>query len=482
MKRIAVGLLLILGVAVRLVQYLSDRPLWVDEAMLTVNILSRSLAELFTPLQYEQQAPIGFLLVVKWLTTIFGIEEYVLRLFPFLASMGSLVLMAVVAMEVLPFAFAFLAILLFVFSAPLIYYASEIKPYALDLTVGLLLTLLALRRRRLLTLFIVGFIGLWFSQAIVFILAGIGITGIIESVTRRDRRAFFLWIGASLGWVMSFFVQSYFTLGQYYGRYREVWQEFYAPFPPTSIVDLSWYMQTAVDVIRRPAGISLWPIAGVSFLIGAWYLWHSQRRLFILLGLPGFLALVASMVHYYPFTGRFLLFFTPAMFLFIASGFWRLFVWAWRRPWLSGRIVSVLMVLALGFNAVNIGVFRLQHPERFEVITPLIRYYLTNREPGDKLYLYYGAAFAFDYYAKRFGIDRGDYIKGIERTSVLTNYRKDVQQLGGAPRVWVLFSHIYNWKNIDEEVFFLRELDRLGVRKDEMHTDGASLYLYDLSR
>lgn len=488
---VLVSLLILLGVAVRFVQYTSDRPLWADEAMLAVNILNRSYAGLLKPLDYEQQAPIGFLLVVKWLTTVFGIEEVVLRLLPFVASTGSLVLMAMLALEALPYVYALMALLLFVFSAPLIYYASEVKPYALDLTIGLLLTLLALRlfrvfgskRRRLFAvLFCVGLAGLWFSQAITFILAAIGITGMADSWVKKDRQAFLQWVGISVGWLVSFGAQSMLTLGQYYTRYRDVWTGLYAPFPPSTLIDLSWYAQTAMNILRRPGGISLWPVGLTAFGIGAWSLARTQRRLFVLLLLPGFLALVASMAHYYPFTGRFLLFFTPALLICIAAGFRWLFSWAWRRPWISVRVISIGMVIALGFNAINIGVYRLRHPERFEVITPMIRHYLDNREPGDTLYLYYGAAFAFDYYARRFGIGRGVYTKGIERsTGDLSKYVQDLEKLDGKPRVWVLFSHIYNWAGIDEEAYFLRQLDKMGGRIDEVHTDGASLYLYDLS-
>lgn len=484
-------LIIAFGVAVRLVQYLSDRPLWADEAMLTVNILSRSYRELLTPLDYEQQAPIGFLLVVKGLTMLFGIQEYILRLFPFVASMGSLVLMAILSLDVLPYGFALLALLLFVFSAPLIYYASEVKPYALDLTVGLLLTLLSVRlfrlhatkrRRQMLVLFIIGFVGLWFSQAIVFILAAIGITGMVESVVKRDRPAFIGWFGMSLGWLVSFGLQSLLTLGQYYARYRGVWGENYAPFPLSSMADVQWYANTVMEVLRRPGGISFWPIGLVTFCIGAWYLGTTRKRLFILLVLPGIFALIASIMHYYPFTGRFLLFFAPVLLLCISTGYWRLFSWAWRRPWILMRVLSVIMLGALMWNTVAIGIYRLQNPERFEVITPIIRYYMENRRTGDALYLYYGAAFAFDYYAQRYSIDRKDYINGIERTNDLSVYTQDLRRLNGNIRVWVLFSHIYNWAGIDEEAYFLHELDRMGYRRDEMHTDGASLYLYDFSR
>lgn len=489
-RKVLVGVLILLGIVVRYIQFTSDRPLWVDEAMLTVNILNRSYRELLIPLDYEQQAPIGFLLVEKWLTNHFGIGERILRLFPFVASIGSLVLMAILSIEVLPYTFSLISLLLFVLSAPLIYYASEVKPYALDLTVGLMLTVIALqlydskgeRKRRLfLILFGVGIVGLWFSQASTFILAGIGITGVIESLRKTNKRAFLLWVLVSLGWSVSFGVQSSLTLGQYYARYREVWQYHYAPFPPSTIVDFRWYLQTAIDVIRRPGGISLWPIAIVAFCIGCWYLAHKKWRIFLVLLLPGILAFIASTAHYYPFTGRFLLFWTPALLICIATGFWIIFTWSWSRKWVTIKAMSVVMVVAVLWNVITIGIYRIQNPERFEVITPLIRHYLDNRVTGDTLYLYYGAAFAFDYYARRYSIDPNDYIKGIDRTSELFRYTEDLQKIDRKPRVWVLFSHIYNWAGIDEEKFFVNQLNRMGKGIDEMHTEGASLYLYDLS-
>ena len=51
------------GILVRLVQYLFNRSLWADEAVLALNIVNRSYLELLEPLDYEQGAPIGFLMV-----------------------------------------------------------------------------------------------------------------------------------------------------------------------------------------------------------------------------------------------------------------------------------------------------------------------------------------------------------------------------------------------------------------------------------
>jgi len=55
----------IFGLAVRLVQYLSNRSLWGDEAAISLNIINRSYRELLTPLSNNQAAPPGFLTVEK---------------------------------------------------------------------------------------------------------------------------------------------------------------------------------------------------------------------------------------------------------------------------------------------------------------------------------------------------------------------------------------------------------------------------------
>src|SRR5215212_8629067 len=89
-EKVAAVLLILLGVILRLRQYLTGRSLWVDEAMLALNIVERNWTGMFQPLDYDQGAPIGFLLVEKLLNLMLGKHELALRLFPLLVGLISL--------------------------------------------------------------------------------------------------------------------------------------------------------------------------------------------------------------------------------------------------------------------------------------------------------------------------------------------------------------------------------------------------------
>ncbi len=86
---IALIAIALIAIALRAAQFAAGRSLWVDEAMLALNIVDRSPIELLRPLDYKQGAPIGFLLVEKLLIGLQGNRDTILRLFPLLSGIAS---------------------------------------------------------------------------------------------------------------------------------------------------------------------------------------------------------------------------------------------------------------------------------------------------------------------------------------------------------------------------------------------------------
>lgn len=83
-------LAIFVGFFLRFVQYLLNRSLWIDEAFVALNVINKSWIELLKPLDYNQGAPLGFLFAEKFFVQLLGTNEYVLRLFPFLAGIASI--------------------------------------------------------------------------------------------------------------------------------------------------------------------------------------------------------------------------------------------------------------------------------------------------------------------------------------------------------------------------------------------------------
>ncbi|HSB75746.1 MAG TPA: hypothetical protein VLC12_08855, partial [Terriglobales bacterium] len=75
----------LLGVGIRVEQYLHNRSLWLDEAMVGLNLIHRSFGQLTQPLEFHVVEPIAWLFTAKVCNLLFGPGEKALR-FPVLAA------------------------------------------------------------------------------------------------------------------------------------------------------------------------------------------------------------------------------------------------------------------------------------------------------------------------------------------------------------------------------------------------------------
>lgn len=203
--------ILTLGAINRIIQYQFNRSLWADEAVLALNIVHRSYLEFFQPLDYDQAAPPGFLMIEKLIIELFGNQEYALRAFPLFCGILSLFLFYKFAQSCLPLAALPISCALFANSEFLISYSSEVKQYSTDVAVALLLSLilLPLLHKPLtfkpgLIMALAGAISLWFSYPAVFILAGFGLTSLTVNWFNQKSVNWGHYFSIYLTWLISF--------------------------------------------------------------------------------------------------------------------------------------------------------------------------------------------------------------------------------------------------------------------------------------
>jgi hypothetical protein len=474
-----------LGILFRLRQYLFDRSLWLDEALVVLNIMGRSPSELLKPLDYHQGAPLGFLALQKAAVLGFGTSESVLRLVPFLSGILSMILFVIVSRRFLAPAASVVAVGLFAVSDPLIYYSTEAKQYSSDVAVAILLFWLAghlLERDstvvRVVIVSIIGAIVLWFSQPAAFILAAVGVSWLLDSILRHDRHGLVLLSIPGVLWPASFLLSFLVSLRglTHDAVLLDYWQGAFAPFPPLSGADVRWFIDSSLGIFSDPVGLTLVGIAAVAALVGLVEFYSKHFARFVLLLTPLVATLAASTLHRYPFRGRLLLFLVPSLILLIAAGLERIRTQTSETlPYFSFLLIGFLFLHPL-LDAGS-GLIK---PRTKEEIKPVIRYVENHRQDGDVLYLYYAALRPFQYYSARHLIAPMDEITGVESRQNWASYRKDLDQLRGKKRAWILFSHIYRGAGVDEERLFLDYLDTVGTRLESSRAPGASVYLYDL--
>jgi 4-amino-4-deoxy-L-arabinose transferase-like glycosyltransferase len=494
-------LIIAFGIAVRLVQYLSNRSLWADEAVLALNIVNRSYSELGQPLDYDQAAPVGFLWLEKLAIEILGNNEYALRLFPLISGIISIFIFTKIASWYLNRQGKLIALVLFTSLSYLVYYASEVKQYSSDVTIALFLFILLFPLRnqqlsRLETILISLTVALllWLSHPAILILGAMGIVEITILFLKKSQQKYFLQkirqkIIIYLTGLSSFAICYFFFIQP--ASDNPNLQDSWGSAFPDSFFDLIWFLDSLGKFFHKPLGFDtiLDGIAIIFFLIGCTaYFRQDKLKLFCLLS-PLLITLIAAILHLYPFRSRLVLFLTPFFIITIAQGAISLMEWAkltQKQHRTKVILTKLLTIILIAFPFLEAGE-KLFKPQRKEEIKEVLQYLKVNQQPGDLLYVYQRGIYQFQYYAAKYGYDAADYIIGIDDLDHIygkglsepewQRYKADLDNLKGNSRVWLLFSHA----NVGSENRAIKEyLDNIGVKQDAFTTKGSFVYLYNL--
>lgn len=489
-ERAGIVALLLIGVLLRLRQYLTGRSLWADEAMLALNIVNRNFAGMFQPLDYDQGAPIGFLLVEKIFNSILGKNELALRLFPLLVGLVSLWLFFLLLKRITNSAGLLTALALFAFNPRLVYYASEVKQYILDVAVTILLLLVTTpllntspRKKDFVWLAVAGSIALWFSHPALFVLAGIGLALVIIYLKRHDFANLQLVIGMGILWLLNVgFLYLLIIKDLSQNAYmREYWQGAFLPMPLWS--EPGWFLRSLNENIGIQFGIPYAVLLVFALMLAGWIVLFLQNWEYAIIFACILLAtLVASALQLYPVFERMILFLVPLGLILLGKAIEGVYQQLKKYQFL-GVFVTAVLAGFLIYGPLIASVQSFFTPRYFEHIRPTMGHLRESWRDGDALYVSNGALPAFRFYAPFYGLESVPYELGRrEDYKNPDGMLSQLDQFGGQSRVWLLFSHVYERGDFNERDFVLNYLDQTGEKKREFRVPGTSvfLYLYDL--
>ena len=486
-------ILVLIGVILRFWAYLADTALYLDEILLSYSILDLPLADLLTrPLPLDQVAPLGFLLVERCSVTIFGHNEFALRLFPFVCAIVSLILFRRLAERVLTGVGPTVALFVFAIGFPFIRYAVVVKQYELDVMAAILLMLIAfnLRERRtttkrLLLFGLVGFAVISLSQASVLVMAGLGFAFAVDWLMSRDENALRallftvpLWAAAS---VLAVIIGVRSMTPSTRTFMDDFWAGGFIPLPFRGASALHWFWESLTSLFSDLTLLRYrWPgVFVVVALVGVIVLWRRSRSVALFLLCQFTIAIVAAVAQQYPLRGRLTLWLLPAALLAIAAGA----EWIRTRADSLHPIVGAIFLVALLVPPV-IALAEAPPPYEIEHHKDFLSYLQKNRRPGDIVYVFPLPSIGVRFYGPRFGLQRSDWIASVCDRNETRAYIKDVDRFRGAPRLWILTGGSRPFRFARAAV--LQYLGAIGKRTDLLSLPSSTygsvtLELYNLS-
>ncbi len=436
-----------------------------DEAALALNIVHRSFGGLFKPLDNDQGAPVGFLLLEKLVVTILGNHEYALHLMPLVASILTLPLFYWLARQFLAQPFAVIALVFVALSEKQYDYSADTKQYAVDVFVTVALPLLAMLalgnplrqtttcKKGLIALAIAGAIAVWFSHPAIFVLGAIGIMAAMEWIIRKPRSGLLDLLGVAAIWIASFAANYLLVLHRLSQNHfmQSFWTEADAFAPiPKSIKALIWYKEQFFQIFESPCSMGFVGLSALVFVLGVGWLYRQRKSAALLILLPVIFALAASLVHKYPFKERLILFICPLIAIFVGAGFAYLFE--------GGRkAVGIVALIFLLITPLNKTREYIHQPRLHSDVRKVVSLIAANRQPGDQLYVYEFCYYPYEYYRDRFGIADIPAIRGRQHINTVEEYKAEFANLKGK-RVWVMF------EDSVEQPSALAALDEMGTR------------------
>ncbi len=331
-------LAVVAGAIFRINEYQSHREWWKDEESLRLNVVGRPIFELDRTLVEHQLAPPGYLVTVRIWSRVMGGSTWSLRLPALLFGTTVLVAFGWLARRVVDPTAVPVVVALAAVSDELIYYATEFKQYASDLLIVLICLRMGLdlaerpwTTARLAGAAWIGGLAAWFAHPSAFILAGVGLTLVMQAIGGRRWKRLGVLVGLGAFWLANIagcYVVSDRMIAARSREFLWTWWDFaFLRIPPHSVAEARTVFWQFANVFINPVGLEtpinpvVTGLTGMAlWWVGLVVLWKKGLRSAVgMLLWPVVLAVLAAVLRHYPFHGRVLMFLVPSFLLPISE-------------------------------------------------------------------------------------------------------------------------------------------------------------------
>lgn len=445
--RYLIGVLILFGALVRWRQYSVRRSLWLDEAMITDNLLTRTLRGLTHPLASHQGAPYGWMVGEKISLHLVGTNEYALRLPAFLAGILCLPLIWWVGTLCLNRGLVPLLVAALAVSPFLIRYSSETKQYGSDAFCVLLTVGVAMWVARRLDE------GQALRAGVVWAAVGVPVVlfshpGILAEASccavlvgyclllRRFRAG--LWLVAASA-VILLAIGFHYELAlknlSHDSALKAYWRGGNPPTPLSPHGYGTWLTRVLPAVLHNPLDIGPVWLVGPLILLGILGLWRQERISALLVVAPLLCQLLASSLGIFPMAGRLVIGYVPLLLILLVAAVQ--VVTSVRVLTIAFGVTVVAMLIPNAANAVQLTA----SPLHFEELRPVMQQVAKKVQPGDVMMVHYPALPAYRVY-KKMGIPlRENGTLYTSKAATCAPVLGGVAKHLSGKRVWFLSSH-----------------------------------------
>ncbi len=445
------------GASLSSIHFFGRSSMWFDELTAALNVQHHSFYQLATEsLDYNQVAPVGFLLQEKLATTLFGENDFAFRFFPWIWSLVSLVLFLQVARHFIKGPLVVATFMLFSFSVAHWFYGGEAKQYSGDITAALFLVWSAFQlmkpHLKKPTIWLIAGLGFLFicSSLPAIVMAPFLLLAVYVWLWRNENlfsnRAVFIvtvfWaIACGFGAAYAKFVIS----GEVNGAMSSYWSRGFAPLDnfshyfqwiiATLSKELSYFLTTWMEYSIPQVSLVAKALLFLS-IPGIIFLFRKFSAETLMLFSPLIIAIILATARVLPFDNRVAIYATWPLIISGIGGIGALQYWF---PVVFKQPVSTVLSLIIAVPIIVITiVLPSEHPPfNGQSSQPVLHELKKQLQPGDILYVYFKSRHALHFYGPKEGIT--NFVMGSSFDSI-GPYLRELDKFKGNKRLWFFFS------------------------------------------